>query len=158
MRSPLIFLVLFLSVSISSCDSRIDLYEKVVSIPGHEWEKEYQPEFRFMIEDTTVPYNIFLILRHTEEYNFNNIWVNFYTQVPGDTVNSILYEARLADNNRWLGSGMDDLYDHRIRLTRENSYYFRKDGEYVFRIGHNMRENPLKHVMNVGLRIEKGIQ
>lgn len=140
---------------LSSCDT-IDLYEKIVSIPGHKWNADHKPRFNFIIKDTAAPYDLFLTIRHNEKYAYNNIWVNFYTQLPGDTANKILFEARLANNKGWLGTAMDDIYDHHIRLTPAGQkFYFKKPGEYVFTLEHIMRDNPLLHIMNVGLRIEK---
>lgn len=140
-----------------SCTT-IDLYEKTVAIPGHAWQHSYQPSFTFTIKDTTVPYQLFLILRHNDRYNFNNIFVNLVTLQPGqDTAQTVRYDLRLGtDNEGWLGSGMDDIYEHRIPLTPVGGlFYFKKPGDYTFRIEQIMRENPLMNVLNVGLRIEK---
>jgi hypothetical protein len=43
-----------------------------------------------------------------------------------------------------------------VALTPMNqNFYFKKAGKYTFSLEHIMRENPLEHVMNVGLRVEK---
>lgn len=136
----------------------IDLYEKVVSIPGHSWKSGYKPKFTFTIKDTTVPYQVFLILRHNEKYNYNNIWLNLYTVSPGEKKPAkAQYEIPLATNEKgWLGTGMDDIYEHRIALTPTNEkFYFKRAGDYTFIIEQIMRENPLENILNVGLRIEK---
>ncbi len=81
-----------------------------------------------------------------------------YTLAPGSkTAAKAQYELPLATNEKgWLGTGMDDLYEHRIALTPLNeSFYFKKAGEYTFTLEQIMREDPLSNVMNVGLRIEK---
>jgi gliding motility-associated lipoprotein GldH len=139
----------------------IDLYEKTVSIPGHAWKNSYRPEFTFEIKDTVSSYRLYLVLRHNERYNYSNIYVNLHARQPGvDTVQSIRYDLRLATNDEgWLGSGMDDIYEHRIPLTpTEERFFFRKPGEYTFVIEQIMREDPLENVFNVGLRIEKESQ
>jgi gliding motility-associated lipoprotein GldH len=143
-------------VWLSSC-TRINLYEKVVSIPDHEWKSSLRPTFTFEIKDTTVPYQLFVILRHNEKYNFNNIWVNLHTKSPDGTVSKAQYELPLATNEKgWLGTGMDDLYEHRIALTPINQqFYFKKAGIYTFSLEHVMREEPLHNILNIGLRIEK---
>jgi gliding motility-associated lipoprotein GldH len=63
----------------------------------------------------------------------------------------------LATNEKgWLGSGMDDLFDHRIAVTLDpQKFNFSKSGEYIFTLEHVMREEPLQHVMNAGIRLEK---
>lgn len=148
-------LLLVTTLILSSCDT-IDLYEKNAVIPGHSWKSDYQPEFAFTIKDTTVPYRVYLVLRHNERYAFNNIWLNLYSQPPGDTVTTTRHELKLATQKKWLGSGVDDIYEHRIPLTPEDKdVFFPRTGEYKFRVAHVMRQDPLDHVMNVGLRIEK---
>jgi gliding motility-associated lipoprotein GldH len=69
----------------------------------------------------------------------------------------VKYDLMLATNdNGWLASGMDDIYEHRISLTPANeNFYFRKKGDYTFTLEQVMREDPLKNVLNAGLRIEK---
>ena len=139
-----------------SCNT-IDLYEKTIPIPKHEWSSSFKPQFRFTIKDTAVPYEVYIILRHTDRYNYNNIWLNLYTQAPGDSLQKIQYELPLASKEKgWLGSAMDDIYEHRIAITPQNQKsYFKKPGEYIFTIEQIMREDPLQQIMDVGLRLEK---
>lgn len=140
-----------------SCTS-IDLYEKSVTIPGHSWKASYKPSFTFTISDTSSAYQLFLILRHNDKYSYNNIYINLYIQQPGhDSTQTGKYDLQLATNEKgWLGSGMDDIYEHRIPLTPVGQqFYFRKPGNYTFSIEQIMREDPLNNVLNAGLRIEK---
>ena len=141
---------------IASCNT-IDIYEKTVVIPGHRWTSEYKPEFSFSIKDTAVPYNVFFVIRHTEKYNFNNLFVNLITKQPGmDSVTKQQLELTLATNEKgWLGTGMNDIYEQRIKLSPPHGTYFSKSGTYNFSLEQIMREQPLEYVMNVGLRIEK---
>jgi gliding motility-associated lipoprotein GldH len=141
----------------SSCTT-IDLYERSVAIPGHAWKSSYKPSFTFTIKDTSPAYELFLVLRHNDKYSFNNIYIQLYAQTPGaDTAQGARYDLVLGTNDKgWLGSGMDDVYEHRISLTpTDQPYYFRKPGDYTFTIEQIMREHPLNNVLNVGLRIEK---
>lgn len=150
---PISSFVLLTSYFLSSCTT-IDLYEKSVAIPGHAWKNSFKPSFTFTIKDTTAPYRFFLILRHNEKYNYNNIYINLYVQPPGtdSTQKNQLPPLTLATNDGWLGSGMDDIYEHRIPLGDAQTL---KAGTYTFTIEQIMREDPLKNVLNVGLRIEK---
>jgi gliding motility-associated lipoprotein GldH len=140
-----------------SC-STIDLYEKSVAIPGHSWKSDFRPSFTFTIKDTASAYQLFLILRHNDKYNFNNIYITLKTKQPDlDTIQSARFDLLLANNeNGWLAGGMDDIYEHRISLTpADENFYFRKKGNYTFTVEQIMREDPLKNVLNIGLRIEK---
>ena len=77
-----------------------------------------------------------------------------YSQPPGDTMGKAPFEIKLAENDRgWLGTGMDDVYEQRMKLTGEAIPL--KAGTYHFKIEQIMREDPLENVLNVGLRLEK---
>jgi gliding motility-associated lipoprotein GldH len=155
----IILMVYCLQLITVSCNT-IDLYEKSVSIPGHSWKNDYKPSFTFTIKDTVSTYELFLVLRHTDKYNYNNIWVNISVKSPGsDAVKIFKADKQLgSDEKGWLATGMDDIYEHRLALNDEmvnNNISLRKPGNYTFTLEQVMRENPLNNVLSVGLRIEK---
>ena len=136
-----------------SCTT-IDLYEKTVPIPGHAWENSFRPSFEFTIKDTNSLYQPFLILRHNEKYNYNNIYLNLYVQGPGqDASQKFQVNLSLASNEGgWKATGMDDIYEHRIELDQAKHL---KAGNYKFTVEQIMRENPLQNIFDAGIRIEK---
>ena len=138
---------------IVSCTT-IDLYEKTVPVPGHAWNNSFRPTFDFTIKDTTSLYQLFLVLRHNEKYNYSNIYVNIYVQGPGqDTLQKIQQNIDLANNEKgWLATGFDDIYEQRRPLGRRQAL---KAGQYKFTIEQIMREDPLENILDVGLRLEK---
>jgi gliding motility-associated lipoprotein GldH len=150
------WLLTVLVLCLLSCQTG-DLYEKVESIPAQEWKSDYKPRFGFTIKDTAADYQLNIILRHNEKYGYRNVWLNLYAQAPGDTAQKFTVELPLASGDKgWLGSGMDDLYEHRVALTLDPSKFnFRKSGDYTFTLEHIMREDPLQNVLNIGLSIEK---
>ncbi|MGV3658240.1 MAG: gliding motility lipoprotein GldH [Chitinophagaceae bacterium] len=155
-KKPLL-IIAFCMLQLAAC-TKINLYEKVVAVPGQAWQSSYKPSFTFEISDTTAPYQLFFILRHNNRYGYNNIWLNVHRQSPDGKTSTVPYELQLATNEKgWLAEGMDDLYAHRIPLTppANDTFYFNRAGKYTFTIEQTMREDPLQHVMNVGLRIEK---
>jgi gliding motility-associated lipoprotein GldH len=155
--SRILYIVILSPYFITSCTS-IDIYEKDVAIPGHAWKNSFKPSFTFNIKDTSSPYQLLFVLRHNDKYSYNNIYINLYAQQPGpDSIQKVQFDLPLATNeNGWLGSGMDDIYEHRILLTPgEQQFFFKKPGNYTFSIEQIMREDPLKNVLDVGLRIEK---
>jgi len=147
------YFVLLTSYFISSCTT-IDLYEKTVPVPGHAWQNSFRPSFDFTIKDTTVRYLPFLVLRHTDKYNYSNIYINLYVKGPGqDTAQKYQMNPELANNEGgWKATGMDDIYEHRIELDKPK---YLKAGKYTFTVEQIMRENPLQNVLDVGIRIEK---
>jgi gliding motility-associated lipoprotein GldH len=147
-----VFYFIYIILLITSC-SPVDIYEKSVTIPRHEWKSSYKPSFEFEIRDSSVLYNIFLVLRHSEKYSFNNLYVNLHITAPGqDTATIIRRDLQLATNEGWRGTGMDDIYEIRLPLADKQPL---KAGPYTFTVEQIMREDPLMNVLNVGLRLEK---
>lgn len=86
-------------------------YQKTVAMPGHEWQYNYRPSFKFEIKDTTALYHLYFLIRHTEAYPFSNIWLYVYTKKPGTkTFEQMRIEIPLAqEDGSWLGRGMGEL-------------------------------------------------
>lgn len=149
-----LFLFLVLSIVWLTACTTVDLYEKTVSLKDEQWSSSYKPEFNFTIKDTLSQYQAYFVIRHTQKYNYKNIWINYYYQPPADTLHKGTQEFQLATNDKgWLGTGMDDIYEQRIKLSQDPGKL--KAGEYKFILENIMREDPLQHVLNVGIRIEK---
>jgi gliding motility-associated lipoprotein GldH len=144
--------ILLVVTGLVSCQT-IDIYEKTTSFPSHSWKSAERPSFTFEILDTTVLYNIFFVLRHEDAYNYNNIWVNLTVKEPTEVV-TIRREFILGNNRQgWLGSGMDDIFEHRISFNDKPAPLHK--GKYTFTLQQDMREDPLNHILNAGIRVEK---
>lgn len=137
--------------SISSCGN-VDLYERLHSFPRHEWAASDSAVFDLNIKDSITPHQLYLVFRHEDSYHFKNLWLNIVVKTP-DSTYSLRREFTLADNEKWLGSGMNDVYEHRIPFSSVATPL--KTGEYHFVFRQVMREDPLENVVNVGLRAEK---
>lgn len=140
----------------TSCTT-VDVFEKNVSLPKQEWSSSLKPEINIEISDTASLYHIYFVIRHTDAYRYNNIWINIYTLFPGDSsMRKQRFDILLAtDNKGWLGSGMDDIFEHRYRLTQNQPVRFPRPGSYKFVIENIMRDDPLPEILNVGIRVEK---
>jgi gliding motility-associated lipoprotein GldH len=146
--------ILVASMWLTAC-KRMDVFEKNVVIPNNQWAFSLEPVFDFTIQDTTASYNIYIVLRHTDAYRYNNIWLKVGTQSPGDKMRTQQFELQLGSDARgWEGTGMDDIWEVR-KLITSSPVKFNKPGTYRFQVGQIMRENPLPNIMNAGIRIEK---
>lgn len=149
-------LILFtgLLIFVYGC-SPIDVFEKTATIPKQEWYYNNQPSFSFDISDTISGYNLFISLRHGDAYKYNNIWLKIGSIAPGDSIRYQNLELQLgSDAKGWEGNGMDDIFEVRKNIT-PGPVHFRSAGKYTFTVGQIMRENPLKNIFNVGIRVEK---
>jgi gliding motility-associated lipoprotein GldH len=132
-------------------------YQNVEAVPGYAWSYDFKPTFRFDVSDTSADYRPYLIIRHSQAYPFNNIWVLMHVKAPGEKlarterVNVVLAEP----SGKWMGRGMEDMWEQHLYLKTEDSFSFRKKGTWEVSLEQNMRINPLPEVMNVGLRVEQ---
>jgi len=160
MKRVNIFKLRFLIIStavlllIGSC-TQIELYEKNTAIPQFAWQQGFPAKGEFMITDTISTYSIYLVLRHTDAYQYNNIWLNVGLQPPGDSMHFQKVNLQLGDDaNGWEGTGMNDIWEVR-ELLNGGPKRFKKAGKYSFTITQIMRDNPLLHIITAGLRLEK---
>jgi gliding motility-associated lipoprotein GldH len=64
------------------------------------------------------------------------------------------YEVKLANpDGQWLGQGSGNLYSYQVPILTD--YKFPEKGTYSFEIEQNMRDNPLREVTDVGMRVER---
>lgn len=149
----LIIIFSFLILLLPSCEE-IGFYERSVVIKEHQWKRSDTIRGEFNISDTAQSYDIFLVLRHTDAYQYNNIWLEFGLAGQTDS----LYVQKLdvllgSDAYGWEGSGFNDIWEVRKKLT-PLPRKFKYPGMYRFRIRQLMRDNPLKHVVSVGIRVQ----
>lgn len=147
-------LVILITTLHFSCGS-IGIFEKNVMIPNHEWNSAFKPGIKVQIPDTNATYNVYFVIRHTNAYQYNNIWIALDRKSGADSIPPQNLNIILATNEGgWMGSGIDDIYEQRRLINQEGGFKFNAT-EQVFRISHLMRKDPLPEVMNVGIRIEK---
>lgn len=153
-KFQLLLLAIVSCLFITSC-TQIDLFEKNTVIPNYKWEQNFKATGDFIITDTVSAYSIYLVLRHTDAYQYNNIWLNIGLQPPGDSLHIQKINLALGDDaNGWEGAGMNDIWEVR-KLLNGAPRRFKQPGKYSFTISQIMRDNPLLNIMSAGLRIEK---
>lgn len=107
--------VVFILSAVSSCTT-LDVYEKTKSFTTQSWSSKDTAHFTFEISDTSSFYNFYLVLRHQEKYPYRNLWLELTVNDPQYST-KIKKEFTLADNNKWLGTTIDDITDHRIKFN-----------------------------------------
>ena len=149
-RSKYFLFAFFCLVALASC-KQIDVFEQNINIPNKKWEAGLVANSSFNIKENGL-YKISLVLRHTDAYEYNNIWLDVGLQEGVEKMNFIKSNFQLSnDAFGWDGVGMNDIWEVRkdIKIMRL------KKGMFKTSIHQIMRQNPLLHVMNVGIRVEK---
>ena len=152
-KCSIIFLLLL--ELLQSCNT-IDVYEQTIALPKQEWKSNLRLNFTADIKDSSAYYNIYFVLRHSEAYHFNNIWINLTSTFPKDTARTQRLNIQLATGNGWLGTSMDDIIEQRLLINKQPVHL--PAGIYKFSITQIMREDPLQNVLNAGIRVEKVTQ
>ena len=136
----------------SSC-TQIQTFEKNTSIPNYKWKSDFAAKGSFAITDTISAYNAYIVLRHTDAYRYNNIWLNIGIQPPNDSMHYQKIDVQLGtDAAGWMGTGMNDIWEIRQLLLSKR---FKIAGTYNFSITQIMRDDPLPAVMSAGLRVQQ---
>ncbi|HEY0055630.1 MAG TPA: gliding motility lipoprotein GldH [Pedobacter sp.] len=146
------FLILLIVVTSTSCadNSIVDVYKEISS---RNWSYIKKVSIPVKIDDSGKAYNLYMNLRHTADYRYSNIFVRIHQISPGGRKSTERKEFQLAyPDGEWLGSGAGNIYSYRL-LFREK-YKFPSNGNYIFEFEQNMRDNPLREVRDVGIRVE----
>jgi gliding motility-associated lipoprotein GldH len=146
------YIFLFIGLMVFWACTSLNVFEKSVPFPNHVWSSTDTPSFHFNITDTNALYNLYVVFRHEDAYRYKNVWLHITVHDPDPTY-SFNREFTLANSAGWLGTAMDDIADHRLPFNAVPAKL--KKGEYSFTLEQIMREDPLQHVLNAGIRIVK---
>jgi gliding motility-associated lipoprotein GldH len=138
----------------ASCEPN-RVFERQVAISGHEWAHTQVPEYQVEVPDTTSTYNLYISIRHHNDYPFSNLWFRLHTIYPSGKTGTLRQQVFLGDNeqHRWRGECLNEVCN--VLLPVVEDLRLSEAGRYTFRIEHIMRTNPLPGIMDVGLRIEQ---
>jgi gliding motility-associated lipoprotein GldH len=158
MKSALkyLFPVLFIATGLmwSGCSDPNAIIDQNTEITNNNWAYTNKIKETVKIDDEHQAYNLYLNLRVTADYKYSNIFVIIHQTGPDHKTINTRLEFKLANpDGEWLGDGSGNLYAFQIPFSQD--YKFAQKGTYTFQIEQNMRDNPLRQVSDVGLRIEK---
>jgi gliding motility-associated lipoprotein GldH len=157
MKRSVIFFYLTLSASlllIAGCTNRNAIIDQNIEVPNHNWTYLNKFKFTFKIDDEKPGYNLYTNLRVTGDYKYSNLFVLISQTGPGIKNAVKRYEMHLANKDgEWLGKGSGNLYSYQVPFLINHK--FPAKGTYTFYIEQNMRDNPLREVSDVGMRVEK---
>ena len=124
------------------------VFEKNVDIKNNVWDKTVKTSYTLDIQDTTQHYDISVNVRHTNFYQFSNLWIMIYTTFPDGTRLSQKVELPLAEKDgKWYGDCLGSICDINVPIQ--------KKGKYTFEFEQLMRADQLPAVMAMGLKVEK---
>jgi len=152
-RLSLILVLCMIIFIIEGCQTK-QLYEQNTIYPNHNWPSKQANKYQFEIADTNAAYKVYFVIRHHNAYHYKNIWLQLNIIDPNQIQTKQSLNLNLADDEKgWLGTGMDDIFDQRIPISKD-PFHFKK-GLHTFILEHTMREDPLENILSTGIRVEK---
>jgi gliding motility-associated lipoprotein GldH len=150
------FLMVLATLFITSCSDPDRVMDDNKAIPAQNWSYGNKIHFDVQIDDASIAYNLYINLRVTATYRYSNMFILLSQSGGGmKKADLVRYELKklTSPTGEWLGKGSGNLYSYQIPLRTQ--YRFPGKGRYHFEIEQNMRDNPLRSVSDVGLRVEK---
>lgn len=154
------YLALLLSLLfLASCESHT-VYSETKALDGL-WAKNEVVEFNLPQLDSLKAYNVFLNIRNSNDYKYNNLFLIVSINFPyGKTVTDTL-EYRMANpDGSWMGHGIGNIKEN--KLWYKEDVRFVEDGKYNITVQHAMRDNGavegvpnLEGILDVGVSVEE---
>src|SRR5690606_1717399 len=150
MRTRSVICLYCITLFFLSCGEQV-FYERNIPIKDRSWAYNAIPTFDVKIEDNRARYDLWLNVRHTNEYNYANLFILLHEKGPllKDTAYRCAGQLGGADA-RWPASGAGTTYGRQL-LPKEHCS-LPDTGVYTFGIQQNMLANPLRHITDVGLK------
>ncbi|MFH2142297.1 MAG: gliding motility lipoprotein GldH [Bacteroidota bacterium] len=146
-------IIVLLTLLIYSCDSS-RVYEENIPVDNYIWERNNISTFTANINDTKSAHNVYINIRNSGSYEFNNVYLFITIASPSGTVAKDTFECILADDRgKWYGSGIGDIFH--LQIPYKINIFFPDTGNYVFEFEQAMRVEKLQGISDIGLRIEK---
>ncbi len=141
-----------------SCDSN-QIFDEYKTVPN-QWNKDALISFTVTPPDSTNFYNLFINIRNTNAYKFNNLFLIAELNFPhGKTIKDTLEYQMAKPDGTLMGEGFTDVKEN--KLWYREGVKFDEIGEYKITIQHAMRNNGevngvdnLTGITDVGFRIE----
>jgi len=133
-----------------SCNSR-ELYHEFISFTSSGWKVDQSSRFVFTVTDTLSACNTFIEVRNSNDYIYRNLWLFVDFQTPDGFIRTDTLNCLLADEyGKWLGKGFS-LFTNQFPYQLQ--YQFPHTGNYSWTIRHGIRENELKGISDIGVRV-----
>jgi gliding motility-associated lipoprotein GldH len=143
----------FYSILFFSCNSDSVIYDQYQKIENTQWKKGQEYYFSFLIEDNSVPYDLYIDTRNNNLYPYKNLWILYKEERPIGAEQTDMIECFIADNSgKWTGAGFS-IYHNRLPVKMNHSFPYK--GRYIVSLTHGMQTDYLEGIMEIGLFVKK---
>lgn len=143
-------LLFFLVVGFVSCqnENKKEVYH---SFNNNTWNTDSIVSFELDNIDTTSSHDLYLMVRHTTNFKFQNLFLFTNFENQQDTLEVFLSEK----SGRWLGKGFGEIKELKIRI-KEN-VNFKENQDQILSVEQAMRYEDLEKIINLTEIVAVGI-
>ena len=148
-----IWIIASVGIFFSSCNSDLLLDQKQ-KIKSNSWSSEDVLDFDFSIIDTNAIYDLFLEVEHSDDYPYQNVYVQSSMVFPaGQEVKQTVSLEVASKAGIWSGdcSGNSCV----IELPLQMGAFFNQVGDYHFRLEQYSRDAVLSGVKSIRFKIKE---
>lgn len=144
-------LLAVISLLLLSCQQGV-VFTEFKALPKSGWMADSMIVFTPVLEDSMALYDMQLLVRHTDRYGYQNLWLFVDMKQDSVLVRRDTIEAMIAnERGEWLGHGVSKytlplLYLEHIKLH---------GSEYEVIVQQGMREEMLLGITDFGLKVIK---
>lgn len=149
----LVWLFLLVIVGTAGCGPDYE-YEKTYPIATGTWSYSDSLDFSFEIEDTVELYNLWILLDHSVDYGYQNLYTRIHTRFPsGEDLREAL-SLELADKvGRWYGDC--NSRSCTLKIPIQQGAFFNQTGTYHITVEQYMRQERISGIQEIGFLVEK---
>lgn len=141
-------LTTLLGAAVSGCSGYSNSYSHFHDIPGQNWGYYHQLLFDIVPEDSLVTGQLQLVVRHTNDYPFSNLYVECSREESGRIISSDTISVELADiYGNWLGTGLGTSFQRAVVIDPELTV----TDSVRIRVRHIMRVDPVREIEQIGI-------
>ena len=144
-----LLLILF---CLSACDTKT-IYDENLTIPEEAWCSTMPAYFNVEIDDTLTYNTLYLRVSNTVNYKYQNIYFFITLFLPNGQIARDTVNCDLANHyGEWYGKGMGKTKT--LQFPYRTNFLFPYTGTYKFYIEQAMRDDTLRGIKAIGLKIE----
>jgi gliding motility-associated lipoprotein GldH len=149
-------------IIVIACNSANEIGEMKSIVGG--WNQDDEIQFTLPPLDSLKKYNVFLHVRNTNDYPYNNIFLIVSMRFPhGKTITDTLEYRMAAPDGTWLGKGIGNVKES--KLWYKEGVAFFESGNYSLSVSQAVRNNgnvggvsQLKGITEVGYSIQEATE
>lgn len=145
-------LLAMISMACLACEP-INRFEASEPVDSKGWNRIDTFEYNFMPADTAVYFKESILVRHTNDYPYRNMWLGKLVFENDTLIQRDSIQIQLSSNQEqdWLGNCINDICEIDATISLNNKL---NHSNYTVKLIQINRDNPLNQILSIGYRIQ----